>query len=392
MSAAAAIAAVRSVGALVHIRASAMPEAFTCAGSVYPADMDIDGVNEASTEGTAAHEVMRVIAEKDVMDLDALPIAEVAQRYNVDFENLRMHALNGIRMWRKIRGAYAGGAGEIDLEAAIAGIRVTGHIDLFTRVGDIAHGTDWKFGRLDHNYYHQVATYMVLILLKYPELQEVLFSICWLRDDEIEVYRMTRAGMEAWIASFEAEIVHWDQRTFRTGGHCRWCPRSASCPALAAAARRDVAILAEEPSIAERIKEGLGDLAPADIVSLFRRAKAVEDFAKSFQEAVKQLVDRTGPLRDGNGWELRYIDTAGSRVIDPARAWPVLTSRFSEEELSSALKIKLGRLEEIVADKAEKRKGAEAKRKLNAELDLVHAISKFPGRQFRDQRIKGDDK
>jgi uncharacterized protein DUF2800 len=398
MSAAASIAAVRSVTALVHVRASSMPAAFTCAGSIRAPDIEVDPVNEAATEGTAAHEVMRFIAEGDLQNLDTIDISGIAQRYGVDPDGLRIHGWNGLFMWKHIRAAYIGGAGEINLEAVIAGVRVSGHIDLFTRVGDIAHGADWKFGRLDHNYYHQVAAYMVLILLKYPELHEVLFSICWMRDKDIETYRMTRDGMAAWIASFEAEVVQWNERVFRPGGHCRHCRRSASCPALAAVARRDVEILSEDPSIAERIKNGLGDLKPAELVSLYRRAKAVEAFAKSLQDGVKDYVDRTGqPLQDGEGGELRFVDTDGSRVIDPQTAWPVLQAKLSEDELANAIKISVSKVEAAVADRAnaaavaagkKPRKGAEAKRDLNVALEAVHAIRRVPGRQFRDQRIK----
>lgn len=398
MTAAASIAAVRSVAALVHLRASSMPSAFTCAASVRPGDIEIDAVHEASTEGTAAHEVMRQIAENNLNGLDTIPIAEIAQRFGVDADNLRMHGIYGLRMWHSIRDAYVGGAGEINLDAVVAGVRVSGHIDLFTMVGDIAHGADWKFGRLDHNYYHQVAAYMVLILLKHTHLLEVLFSICWMRDNEIETYRMTRAGMEAWIGSFEADVVNWNERLYRTGGHCRHCRRSTDCPALAAAARRDVAIISDDPTLAGRIAEGIGDLQPAELASLFRRSKAVEAFAKSLQEAIKMYSDRTGPIDDGAGGELRYVETDGSRIIDTLAAWPVLLERLTPEELAGAVKVGVSKVEAAVADKANAlaiaagkapRQGAAAKRELGLALEMANAVRRVPGRQFRDQRKKG---
>jgi hypothetical protein len=62
------------------------------------------------------------------------------------------------------------------------------------------------------------------------------------------------------------------------------------------------------------------------------------------------------------------------REIDPLAAWPVLEQRLTDAELAGCLSVSVKAIEDAVAVKAEKRKGAAAKRELAAALEAAQAL------------------
>jgi hypothetical protein len=366
------------------IRCSALPAAFDCPGSLAPVDLAIDPVSPPADEGSAGHEVMRQIAETDAKSLDGIDLQAAAHRYGVDVDDLRPQAFNALWIWRQIRDSFPDARGELDLRATFGTFELTGHLDLLSVVGQQANLADWKFGRLDRNYAEQVFGYATLVFANYPEVQTVSAFLGWMRDREVEPYTITRERAGAWVARLREQVVQWDG-TYHPGPGCFHCRRSTECPAVVAMARRDIAVISE---IAEQPAIDLATMEPAQVVQLHRRAKMVAKFCESLETAVKLRVDQEGgALPDGAGTELRFV-TITKREVDGLKAWPVLQACLSDEEIAGCMKIGIGKLEDAVATKAGKGKGAGAKRDLAAALEAADAITVNPSRQLRDMRTK----
>jgi hypothetical protein len=371
-------------GEILTIRCSSLPAAFDCPGSLSPVDIAIDPVSPPADEGSAGHEVMRQIAETDAKSLDGIDLQAAAHRFGVDVDDLRSHAFNGLWIWKQIRESFPDARGEVDLQGNFGDFELTGHVDLLSIVGSHANIADWKFGRLDRNHAEQVFGYAALVFKRYREVETVTASVCWMRDREIEPYSITVKRCANWLERLRAEVVRWDG-VFHPGPGCFHCRRSHECPALTAMARRDVAVISE---IAELPPIDLATMQPAQVVQLHRRAKMVAKFCESMETAVRLRVEQAGGvLPDGAGSELRFVDVA-KRDVDALKAWPVLQARLGDEEIASCVKIRIGRIEDTIATKAGKGKGAAAKRDLTAALEAAEANTQNPSRQLRDMRTK----
>jgi hypothetical protein len=341
--------------------------------------------SDAASEGTAAHKIMEQISGRDLSSLDDVDVVGIADLHRVDAEALRMHAVNGIWMWKRIRPAFViGTRGEAELKATVAGINVTGHVDLMASDDEIANLADWKFGRLDRDYYHQLAGYMALALKAHPNFKRVTASICWMRDREIEPYSMDREQAEAWEAHLEAEIVRWDGRTFRPGA---LRPLSA-LPRLPGGARRGEGA-GRDVRRRRRHRQGRRGArrnAGAEMLALYRRTKMVAKFCESLQDLVKRegrprrADRRRGRLRTAvrpERWRARRR---------PAEGDGRCCKRTFATTRSGPSKVSISQAEKLVRAKAPPRKGAEARRRFAAELEAVGAFSKKPSRQFREVR------
>jgi len=371
---------------VTSIRCSSLPLAFDCPASLRPPTVRVNELSEPANEGNAGHEVMRQVAETDAINLDGIDLVAIAQRFGVDPDDIQAIAWNGLWFWKKIRESFRDAVGEADLEAEIGGVRLTGHVDLLSVSGDVAHLIDWKFGRVDRDYAEQIRGYAVLVLHRYPQVQRVSMSIGWMRDRELEHYSMTREQLPAWEERFTKELVDWDG-VFHPSAGCWACPRSRECPAMVAQVQRDVAAISSE-EMAARLTEGLASLPDAEVVALRRKAKQIAKLIDSLDDAIKMRVEHAGGfLADGEGAELRFSNS-NKREIDPIKAWPVIQQRLDDAEIAGCLKISASNLDDTIAKKAGRGQGAAAKRALQAALEQAEAIKLVPQRRLIDARTK----
>lgn len=354
----------------MKLRCSSLPLAFACPPSTIGEGLSVRARNEAAQMGSGGHEAMTmVVAGK------APPLIEIAHKWGVDLDELRRLVWYGERAWEKLSPSFSSGADEkqVILADHRIDLQLVGHVDLMTPISRVVHGLDWKFGRLDHDYYHQVAGYSTCILLTWPEVEQVVFTVVWCRDFEAETYTFTREVVLDWAAHFQRQVVE-RQAQYTTGEHCAYCPRSHSCPAITALARRDVAIFGADGAL-ETIKQGLMDLPSQELVDFFRRVKVVEVFAKGARESIRNEVrQRNAPQDAGDGTELVIVEQNGPRRIDPALAWEELSKRLTQAELAQVTEISASAVDVIVATNAGKGKGAAAKRELAEALERVNAI------------------
>lgn len=356
---------------LTVLRASSLPLAFKCPGSVRQAGILINETNEAAETGTAAHKCLERLATRGSIDWDG--INAICDELGGDSEEVRMLCSKAGRMWAKFRESFPAALTEIAVERQIeiGETRITGHIDLVSISGDIVRILDWKTGRKDSNYAHQMWAYLALVLLAFPQLSRGTATIAWLRDDEIETYHMTQADAEAWLKEFVDTVVNWDGE-YRPGEHCQWCKRYHECAAANALTRAYVAALADVDI--EDVDAQIDAMAPGEVIDVYRKAKLVARVAEKAIAAIKaralkaEIVDRTG------GTSLT-IKTEQRREIVVANAWPVLESLgFNDEDFAACVKLRMSRLEKRVAENAGNGAGEAARRSLRKKLELAGAI------------------
>ena len=382
---------------LYRIRCSALPAAFECPGSVQPVDVEIDPVSPPADQGSADHQVMRQIVESDMRSLDGIDLAQIAEFWAVDRDDLLVHAFMGLKVWQLVRDRFPDPQAEVDLEARFefgdgTVLELTGHLDALAVVHREALASlgDWKFGRVDRNYAQQLRGYQALTLYNYAGINIVHGFVGWMFDSEIEDYVMTRDQLWDWLDTVHDRLVHWDG-VLHPGPQCGTCRRNHNCPALTAIARRDVLIFGG-PDMGERAAGGFKDIADGELISLYRRGRVISKLIESLDEAVKLRVEAAGGvLPDGDGRELRFI-TSERRRIDPLLAKFVLEQRLTPEEIAAATVLRPSLLDDAIAEKTPRGKKKDAIEELNEALRQAGAVSQEPQKRLMDVRTKEPSK
>lgn len=353
------------------LRASAAPSAFLCPGSLRPASVRLSVEHDAAREGSAVHEVLRSLAETNALDWDSIPV--IAGRHAVSLDTVRALSAMAAKLWPHLRESFDGATSEVDLAVEVApGVLLTGHVDLLAIRGNVGRAADWKTGRKDADYSHQMRAYGTLVLLDNPWLEEVTVTIVWIRHSEIENYTMRRADVAPWVNALVERVVRWDG-VYHPGDHCLHCPRSHECEAARARAREAVEVLADG-GIAERIDQELGLMAPSQIVALLSKADVVAAYAKRVREAIKAHVGVAGEVSDGT--TTLYVAEEPRRQLDPELAWPVLDAAgFGDKEFAACVDVSITAAEKIVAARAGRGKGSAAVRELKAKLAEAGAVT-----------------
>lgn len=354
----------------LRLRASSMPIAWICAGSIRPADLRINLHNEAAATGTAFHKLVEPLVTVSQIDWDS--VDDVCDDLGADSEECRMLLGKAQRMWPKIRDSFPAALTEIavDKYIEVEGLRVTGHIDLISIASDIARIGDWKSGRKDHDCSQQMRSYMGMTLLSYPQLSSATATILWVRDGAAETYRMDQSGAHAWLDELVSRVIRWDG-TYHPGEHCQFCPRSHDCPAANALMRSYVAAV-QDVDVAQ-LAASLAKMEPSFVIDLHRKAQAVAKIAKQVHDAVRAAVLENGDIDDGT--TKLTIETTKPRRLDLVKTWPVLEKMgFADDDFAAVATISPTKLDKHVAELAGKGAGAAAKRELAQKLELAGAL------------------
>lgn len=364
-------------------RASSMPLLFACRPSL-DGDLRVGLRFEATDLGSATHQAMVGIVTGNELDLDTL-----ARRWSVDRDELGVLVWFGRKAWEKLAPSFPEDEEHIlvlEKQSAVLyqpedgadPFMLTGGVDLGCWGSDgVDRILDWKGGRLDHDYYHQMATYAVIRMLSDPHVREVRATVVWLRDQDVENFVFTRADIPLWIGRLRARLA--EKGEFKLGTHCDYCPRAHNCPAIQAAARQGVAMFsgenwveADESQIADRLRA----LDPAARAALYRKSQQLVKFAEVFRHAFRITLREDGGVLDcGDGTLLKLVEEKGQRHVDVEKAWPVLVQTFGGTVPFAALDIRLGAAEDLVKEAAPKRGGAAAIRKLKEDLATADAVT-----------------
>jgi hypothetical protein len=355
------------VSAELELRASAMPEAFLCPGSVRPPELAVTDAGEPARVGSATHEALEQLVEGGEVPWADLPA--IATRWAIDVEELRMLCAIAQKLWKQVGSRFPNALTEVHLTHEIEpGLVLSGHLDLLATVGRRAEIGDWKTGRKDSNYRHQMMGYGTLALADDRDLDEVRGTVLWIRDQEIEPYTITRADAAAWLTQLRQRVIDWDG-TYYPGEHCGFCRRFHECHAANALVRRDTAIILDVD-----VAGGLANMSAEQIVSLYRKASLVESTADRVRKAIKAHVVANGNVVSPDG--VLTLQTEERRKLVPLAAWPVLEANgFGDEDFAACVGLRVSKVEEVVAKRAGRGAGAGAVRALGEELQAADAIA-----------------
>lgn len=361
--------------AQLELRCSGLPLAFRCPGSVRPEGLEVDESGEASELGTAAHEGLA-----ELVDTGHPPwgeTGELARRYGVEERDLRALLALGARLWREVAAAFPKASTEHELtyRDPAGAFVLRGHADVLAWAGRLVRVGDWKTGHRDADYAEQLRGYAVLGLeagRNFGATDAEAFAL-WVRDGEVEPYRMRAGEVPAWLERVRRVIVEWDGR-YHAGPHCPHCPRSHECPAGRALVRRDVAALVDDDELAERLgDDALAELGPEGIVELLARADLAASLGGRVRAAIRGYVQRRGDVV-GGGKRLT-LQVEERRELDVLGAFPVLYAQgFTDEDLAAVITLSLAAAERVVAKRAGRGKGAAAARALVEALETVGAV------------------
>jgi hypothetical protein len=351
-------------------RASRMPLAMRCPGSLQRPDLAVDEISEPAEQGTAAHELLPGLASTGHLDWDAIP--EVAARYGTDPDELHMLCASGAKLWARVRESFPNPLTEVALSVElIPGFILTGHADLISISGTVAAIGDWKSGRKDTDYSEQLKAYAALELAENPELTKATSTILWLRECAIENYTMPRDALEDYRQRVKRTVLYWDG-TLHAGAHCQYCPRAHECQAGAALARVAVSAFTDA-QLVDRAQTEIALMEPGQILRLHEQCKLAAFYADKVHTALKQHVLDVGDIvSDG---QRLTVETTHPRALDPLRAWPVLEAAgFQDADFASCVKLSVTAMEKQLRSKQPRGKGASAVRELGKALEKADAI------------------
>lgn len=352
---------------LVSLRASGLPMAFRCAGSARSATLAIEETSEPASLGSAVHEALRPLAEGAGLQWESLEA--IADKWGVNRDELRMLCAIANKLWPTVAEHFPDASTEVELVSSVYGVPFTGHADVLSVVGTVARGADYKTGRKDVDYAEQMRGYCALVLMTYEQVQEVTFTVLWLRDGDLQNYSMTRKQLAAWLESLRAKVIEWSG-AYRPGPHCDYCRRSHECDARNALVRRDVASLMD---VHQDEASVIAQLAPEQKLALYRRAKMVKETAERVTKAIRQNVEAYGNVVTDNG--KLVIEIEKHRELQTLAAWPVLEAAgFQDADFADVVDVSISRVEKRIAKNAGRGNGAAAVRELSEKLNEACAI------------------
>lgn len=362
-----------------------MPLAFECGGSVFAPAVRIDTSTEPARLGSAMHEALRPLAEGGSVPWETL--SEMAIKYAVDADDLRVVVSGALRLWKLVGETFPGAVTEVPLSMAITpDATLSGHIDILSVTGKVAHLGDWKSGYRDHNYRDQMMAYGTLVLADDRAIDSVQMTVLWARVGDVERYSMNREDARAWVKLVRDEVLGWNG-TFRPApSRCDWCPRTFECPAARAQLQKDVAAVLALPELVSDLTQ----LPPRAIFDLLHRAKQLATYAERIPAYVKAHVLKHGDVVDGDDEDAPrlFIQDGTKREADVLRTWAVLedSEGFTTPDFAQVLTISLGDVEDIVAKRAGKGMGAAAVRALGEKLIDAEAVRLIPTTRLSEKK------
>lgn len=374
------------------MRCSALPLAWKCPESQFspPDEVRLNISDEPAEVGQAFHRWMAARITGTDLDQDHL-----AAEHGVDADELKMLCAMGCKALVRLREYFSQADGPMQTEVALktgpyCSLALTGTADVLARQGNVALVADWKTGRLDSDYHHQLMGYAYaatdhlvgLIEDRAKRIEEVVVITIWVRDGVWDVARFTAPQIAAWAGELVRRLQN-GRGNFNPGGHCTYCQRAANCEGRRALVRSSIADMSVEGvKIMEWTPQTRAEMAPV-IGKMFDRMRLVEGAATDFRATIKADVALHGPLLIGGGRQLA-ITTTKKRELNPAKARPVLLRHVDADDIEAATTISIGKIEDAAAAKAGKGGGAAAKRAIAADLEAAGAITLNPVHQLRE--------
>lgn len=384
--------------------ASSLPLVCECsaASRAVPGPL-IGSSGEAADIGSAVHELFEMVVQgKEITGGD---IASAVARHGVTdkADEVRILAYLARKQWRDgitgdasvisppLRTYFEKPQTEVEMNHTMTtpqGVKVTltMRADVFEIINDEERSVlravvlDLKTGRRDRNHTNQLMGYAVGACGKDKRIDEVTLIASWVNLGFYDAITVSRAQVIEWAQRFLKYSAVWDGRSYTTGEHCTYCPHAMTCEARHARARALAVPFVDVPLSEVRVPaifDAEGNLRNVDeLAACLTAARAIQKAAKDWIWELELVIGERGaqPIPGQLGMVLGFSERAGKRKIEPTKGWPILKQWLPDAELAPLLEIGLTAVQEAVAAKAEKGKGAAAKRQVEADLRAVDAV------------------
>src|ERR1019366_3459516 len=268
----------------LEIRCSSLPRVLSCPASLHGPSVVIEGDDETSSLGTAAHRCFEKITAG--LEVPYTETARLATVYDVDVDELRLLVNLGRQCWSSLASSFPTPRIERKLSYTADGITLSGSPDVWDIVDAQGRVPDFKTGRSVRGHDEQLKGYAFLIAMNNPaEVQETWGATINVRSREIgEPVVMTRDDLLEWWEDL-VETVH--QEHYRPSHEaCIYCPRRYNCQARQELLQSAAGVLCGIDKDAE--------LVPADMRIGVMAARHLEKVAKEYLDAVKTHVEING--------------------------------------------------------------------------------------------------
>ncbi len=325
-------------------RCSKLPLVMACAPSVHADGLAVEGDGAAARLGTAFHryQVGHIAGREEAVE-------DLAERYDVDLDDLGVLAAVGRRAWDALRAWYPEPLLEMPLGPA-GPLGLAGTADLVSYAAGELRLLDWKSGWKWADARHQLRGYAWLLLQEYDEFQAVNASVVRVREGRVERWQWTRAGLELW----HERLVEQSRDTrFRPGLHCGHCPRGPFCEAKTAWLKQAVDAFAVVDPLAELPADA--DALGALYARLWDVTGMLATYAEKTRELIKaDVVARGGRLPSADGREL-VVREQQRKVVNLEQAFDVLRDHLAVPEILRAAGVSLAKLKAAVGAHAPRR-------------------------------------
>ena len=201
------------------------------------------------------------------------------------------------------------------------------------------------------------------------------YSICFTQDGT-EIVSGTKEKpyllpeeVQEWHDEYMKHIAKWDGRTYNSGGHCQYCPRQTACPGL----RRQLALTAALVTSAD-LEDGINDATPALCVDLWEKSGLLAGLLGKTRDIIKARAERQGGSLQGDGKALVLRKEEWEIIADPQKAWPVLKTELTDDEIKGCIEVSKKAVLDLIADKAPKRGKGKAKEAFMDQLRAAGAL------------------
>jgi len=345
-------------------RASSANLFAVCAGAAHGENHEVtlNPVDDAGTLGTAVHDGCAEIVRGRPADTGA-----IALQYGLDEAQKRdliwLLAV-ATRFWAEYGTQFGE---EPSVERELTAMDHSGHTDVLGADPPVARVLDWKTTRLEViNYQPQMMEYLWLVGHSpdspIPSSFDCQYILVFLRDRTVEVSAvMDRQTVDDWHVEYMRRINEWDGKTYCPGGHCRYCPRLAHCPAQRAIIQQAMQSVTVD------------DLPVEDVVTLYERLRWAEAFCDTTIKAIKLRAEAEGGEIVADGRALT-LQEQNRQKIRAREAWPVIMSRLTEAELAPAVTIGKTALLDAIGKKSPRGQKKAEKEALMAALEAANAV------------------
>ena len=316
------------------VRCSALPRIMRCPASAAPSN--VVSYSPEAAMGTLVHEAMSKPGEIG-------NIVTRAANAGLDGDEARflIYAALEADATLIVEAGVTDVQRETPLEADLATVKLTGTPDVRGMIEPRRRLiVDYKAGRVDRDYAHQLRGYALLEMLNDKTIDEVVCRIAWLRAGVVDTFAVTMVDAMRWLADL---IRRLDSGAYTDDIEvCGFCPHRSECGQYARMLNAATVALAKPGAKLPT--------SPVDLAKLYPAAQELARTLDAYKAALRAAVVQTGPIAIGEGREVA-LETRKRASIDAARAASIIHAHLDADVLT-VMEVKKSALEDALREQS----------------------------------------